>query len=241
MKFTISLVLLALIAVPGSLAGNEPANTSVDSGSFGIFIHDKRTATEKFTIEQSADGSLVTTDFKTDGTEAAHQTTQLKMAAGGDVRRYEFQDIAPGTAQAVLEPKDEFMIQHSTLTPSEKPEEHQYILPPSTSVLDDFVFIHREVLAWRYLKLGCRQQDSQLQCPLKHKFNIGVVIPRSRTSMLVGVEFLGREKVSIHGTPRDLIRFDLKSETADWQLWLDDSYKVVRMMIPDQATEIVRD
>jgi hypothetical protein len=157
------------------------------------------------------------------------------------LRRYEFKDIAPGSAQAVLEPKDEFMIQHSTLLPTDKPEEHQYILPATTNVLDDFVFIHREVLAWRFLAIGCRQKDGQVQCPLKKKLNIGVVIPRSRTSMLVGVEYSGRDSVSIHGKPRELNLFVLKSEASDWQLWLDDDYKVVRMVIPDLSTEIVRD
>ncbi len=241
MKFLSSLLLLILTVAPSALAGTEPAATAVDSGSFGIFINNKRTATEKFTVAQSTDGSLVTTDFKTEASDGAHQTTELKLGSNGDLRRYEFKDQAPGTAEAVLEPKDEFMVQHSTLNPSEKPEEHQYILPASTSVLDDFVFIHREVLAWRFLAIGCRQKDGQVQCPLKKKLNIGVVIPRSRTSMLVGVEYFGRDSVTFHGKPRELNRFDLKSETSDWQLWLDDDYKVVRMVIPDLATEIVRD
>jgi hypothetical protein len=241
MKLFSSLVLLLLFAPSSTLAGNEPAVTAVDSGSFGIFVGNKRTATEKFSVEQTADGSLVTTDFKTEESNGAHQTTELKLGATGDLRRYEFKDIAPGSAQAVLEPKDEFMVQHSTLLPTDKPEEHQYILPATTSVLDDFVFVHREVLAWRFLAIGCRQKDGQIQCPLKKKLNIGVVIPRSRTSMLVGVEYSGRDSVSIHGKARELNLFVLKSETSDWQLWLDDDYKVMRMVIPDLSTEIVRD
>ena len=242
MKFMISLIFLLLMVAPGSVAGKEPVAGAVDSGSFGIFVNGKRTATEKFTVEQSAEGSQVTTDFKTEETgSGTHQTTLLKMAANGELHHYEFKELTPGTAQAILEPKDEFLIQHSTVTPTDKPEDHQYILPASTTVLDDFVFVHRELLARRFLATGCRQNNGQVQCPLKQKMNIGVVIPRSRTSMLVGVEFIGRDNVSIHGKPRELNRFDLKSETADWQLWLDDDYKVVRMFIPDQATEIIRD
>ena len=240
-KFPMAVVLLVLMVASGVFAGNDVAATAVDSGSFGIFVNKKRTATEKFTVQQNSDGSVVTTDFKTEDTDGTHQTTSLKLASSGEVRRYEFKDVAPGTAEAVLEPKDEFLIQHSTLKPGEKPEEHQYILPNSTSVLDDFVFIHREILVWRFLAMGCRQKDGQTQCPVKQKLNIGVVIPRSRTSMLVGVEFLGQENASINGKDRQLNRFDLKSETSDWQLWLDDDYKVVRMFIPDLSTEIVRD
>jgi hypothetical protein len=240
MKRYFSITLLLLCAVTFALPESQ-SPSAVDSGSFGIFVNAKRTATEKFSIEQSGDGSVITTDFKTEEPNGAHQSTELKLGGAGELRRYEFKDISPGSAQAVLEPKDEFIVQHSTLLPNEKPEEHQYILPATTSVLDDFVFIHREVLAWRFLALGCRQKDGQTQCPLKQKLNIGVVIPRSRTSMLVGVEFKGRETVSIRGKSRELNVFVLKSETSDWQLWLDDEYKVVRMVIPDLSTEIVRD
>ena len=157
------------------------------------------------------------------------------------MRHYEFKELSPGNQQATLEPNNEFLVQHSTTAPGEKPEEHPYILPAATSVLDDFVLIHREILAWRFLATGCRHDNGQVQCPLKQKTSMGVVIPKARTSMLVTIEFLGRDTVQIHGQPRELNRFDLKSEGPDWQLWLDDSYKIVRMVIPDEATEIVRD
>ena len=56
MKFFSSLVLLLLLASTTLLAADEPAAAAVDSGSFGIFVSNKRTATEKFSIQQSADG-----------------------------------------------------------------------------------------------------------------------------------------------------------------------------------------
>jgi len=242
MKLVISLILLVLTVAPASLDAKDAPASAVDSGTFGIFLNGKRTATEKFSVQQSADGSLVATDFKTEeATNPAHQTTELKLSAAGELRRYEFKEVSPGTQQAVLEPNNEFLIQRSTMTPGEKPEEHPYILPAATSVLDDFVLIHREILAWRFLATGCRHDNSQVQCPLKQKTSMGVVIPKARTSMLVTIEFLGRDTVQVHGQPRELNRFDLKSEGPDWQLWLDDNYKVVRMVIPDESTEIVRD
>jgi hypothetical protein len=242
MKLVVSLILLVLTAAPVSLAAKDAPASTVDSGTFGIFLNGKRTATEKFSIAQNSDGSVVSTDFKTEeATNPAHQTTDLKLSASGELRRYEFKELSPGSQQAVLEPNNEFLIQHSTTNPGEKPEEHPYILPAATSLLDDFVLIHREILAWRFLATGCRHDNGQVQCPLKQKTSMGVVIPKARTSMLVSIEFLGRDTVQIHGQPRELNRFDLKSEGPDWQLWLDDSYKVVRMVIPDEATEIVRD
>lgn len=240
MKLAVSLILLVLTTA--ELAAKDAPATAVDSGSFAIFLNGKRTATEKFSVDQSSDGSVVSTDFKTEeATNPAHQSTQLRLSATGELRHYEFKELSPGSQQAVLEPNNEFLMQRSTTTPGEKPEEHPYILPAATSVLDDFVLIHREILAWRFLATGCRQSNGQVQCPLKQKTSMGVVIPKARTSMLVTIEFLGRDTVQIHGQPRELNRFDIKSEGPDWQLWLDDSYKIIRMAIPDEATEIVRD
>ncbi len=242
MKLAVSLILLVLTTAPAALAAKDGPATAVDSGSFAIFLNGKRTATEKFSVDQSSDGSVVSTDFKTEeATNPAHQSTQLRLSATGELRRYEFKELSPGSQQAVLEPNNEFLMQRSTTTPGEKPEEHPYILPAATSVLDDFVLIHREILVWRFLATGCRQNNGQVQCPLKQKTSMGVVIPKARTSMLVTIEFLGRDTVQIHGQARELNRFDIKSEGPDWQLWLDDSYKVVRMVIPDESTEIVRD
>ena len=242
MKLAVSLILLVLTTAPAALAAKDAPATAVDSGSFAIFLNGKRTATEKFSVDQSSDGSVVSTDFKTEeATNPAHQSTQLRLSATGELRHYEFKELSPGSQQAVLEPNNEFLMQRSTTTPGEKPEEHPYILPAATSVLDDFVLIHREILAWRFLATGCRQSNGQVQCPLKQKTSMGVVIPKARTSMLVTIEFLGRDTVQIHGQARELNRFDIKSEGPDWQLWLDDSYKVVRMVIPDESTEIVRD
>ena len=58
----------------------------------------------------------------------------------------------------------------------------------------------------------------------------------------MNVVFAGKEKVSIRGAERELSRFDLKSESAgDWSLWLDDQFKVIRIAIPSENTEVVRD
>jgi hypothetical protein len=59
--------------------------------------------------------------------------------------------------------------------------------------------------------------------------------------MPVSMEFSGREKVPVHGVERELNRFTLKSEGGDWVLWLDDQFKVVRILVASDNTEVVRD
>jgi hypothetical protein len=57
------------------------------------------------------------------------------------------------------------------------------------------------------------------------------------------VEPVGREKIQVGGKERDLARFTLKMEDNSWSLWLDDQdhFKVVKIAIANEKTEVVRD
>jgi len=53
----------------------KPAGQAVDSGSFGIFRSGTRVATETFSIAQSAEGNVVTSQFKSaQGEQFAEQS-----------------------------------------------------------------------------------------------------------------------------------------------------------------------
>ena len=39
----------------------------------------------------------------------------------------------------------------------------------------------------------------------------------------------------------DLIRLNLRTESGDWLLWLDNTYKLVRIVVAGENTEVVRD
>jgi hypothetical protein len=58
--------------------------------------------------------------------------------------------------------------------------------------------------------------------------------------MAVSIEFTGREKLTIRGTEHEFIRFVLRSENGDWAFWLDDQFKLVRLLA-DTGTEVLRD
>ena len=61
--------------------------------------------------------------------------------------------------------------------------------------------------------------------------------------MRVTLEPVGREKVQLKGSEREVPRFNLKFEGGEWALWLDDQdhYKVLKISIPSEKTEVVRD
>lgn len=238
-----ALLFIMAIAVAGFAADKKaaaPAGKMVDSGSFGVFVNGKRVATETFHIEQMPDSSVVKSEFKTvDGSKAV-QTAELVIAANGELRRYTWNESSPGKASSVIEPQDQFLIQHINTGPADKPVEQPYILPPSTVILDDYFFSHREVLAWRYLAGNCRPDPGTGACKLA-RAQFGALIPRQRTSMLVNMEFVGRETINVHGQKRELSRFNLQGDGLDWGVWLDEDYKLIRVYIAADAIEVVRD
>jgi hypothetical protein len=221
-----------------------PTTQMVDSGSFGVFINGQRVATETFSVHQSSEGSSIVSRFKSEsGAERAEQTSEWQMTGSGDLRKYEWKEISPGQSQAVVVPNQDFLIERFKNSPTEKEQEQPFMLPSSSILLDDYVFVQREVLAWKFLSSSCKQEKNELKCPLKQPVQFGALNPHARSSMSVTLEFAGREKVTIRGVERELNRLDLKSDSGDWALWLDDQdnhFKLQRMSSGDK-TEVVRD
>jgi hypothetical protein len=229
-------------AAPGKDKEKEPAGQSVDSGSFGVFMGGRRVATETFSIAQNGSGSVVTSEFKSEqGVEKALQSSELRLSPAGEIVRYEWKETSPEKIQAVVEPNNDFLIERTTTNPEDKPAEQPFLLPVSTSVLDDYFFVQREVLLWKYLATGCRQDKGRLACPLGQRTQFGTLNPHSRASTPVSVQFSGREKVTIRGVEQELSRFELKSDAGDWAAWLDDQFKLIRILVADANTEVVRD
>jgi hypothetical protein len=213
----------------------------VDAGSFGIYLNGRRVGTEKFHVEQGPMTSLATSEVTVDdGSTRASQSSELELSSSGTLVHYRWQEESPEKAQTLVEPNltSEFLIQRTTLPTAQKPVEQPYVLPPSTLILDDYFFLHREILAWRYLASVCEPVAEGLKCKTGPG-QFGVLVPRQHTSMPVQIEFKGPDKVTIHGTPRELNRFSLICEGTEWQLWLDQQNKLVRLVVA--GTEVVRD
>jgi len=234
-------VLCTVLVLP--LAAKEkdkqPPAQAVDSGSFGVFSAGHRVATETFSIRQAPDGSVVSSEFKSEqGEQKAAQSSELDLTPSGDLRRYTWKESLPEKIEATVEPSEAFLVERFG-NPGDKPGEQSFLLPASTSILDDYFLIQREVLAWRYLATACRPNKGPLQCP-KQKVQFGTLNPHARSSMAVSIEFAGRDKLTIRGTEHEFNRFVLRSENGDWAFWLDDQFKLVRLLA-DNGTEVVRD
>ena len=242
------------MAASGSLASATPMpkekekekeheGKNVDSGSFGVFQNGHRVGTETFSIYQTAHGSVIQSEFKTENAPTpAVQTSEMQLTASGDIRRYEWNELSPEKAESVVLPNDDFLTEKWRNAPEEKEHEQPYLLPVSTSILDDYFFIHREVLAWKFLGAACKQEKGQVQCPLKQRAQFGTMNPHEHSSAALSAEFLGREKVTLkNGQQQDLLKLELKSDAGTWQLWLDDQFKAMKMSVVGENTEVYRD
>jgi len=235
------LLLFAAIAAAGDKDNKTKEGQMVDSGTLGVFINGHRVATEQFSIQQNSTGSVITSQFKTEEGEKAVQNSELQLTPGGEIHKDEWKELSPGKAQATVAPNNDFLMEHISKSPDEKPEEQPFLLPASTNILDDYFFIHREVLIWRYLATACRKEKGEVQCPAGQKTQFGALNPHQRSSLPLTVEFTGHDKVSIRGAERDLNKFILRSEGGDWVMWLDNQFKLQRILIPSDNTEVVRD
>lgn len=231
---------LGVALLAGSLSASNPSKL-VDSGSFGIFREGKRVATETFRIEQQPGGSSATFQLKMDdGSKDPAQTAEMELTSGGALKHYEWHQLSPDKAEAVVTPSDPFLMERMIGAPGAKPVQQPFLVPPTTVILDNNFFAQRELLAWRYMAGGCKAGTSQMECKLAPE-KFGVLVPQALTTSTVTMESTGWEKVSIRGVERTLIRLNLKTDTGDWSLWLDNNYRLVRMLIAGQNMEVVRD
>jgi hypothetical protein len=224
------------VFVSAATAKTVEKSTPVDSGSFGVFVNGQRVATETFSIQQRSDASVASSEVKaTDGKNA--QRAEMQLTPNGDLRRYEWHEVSPGRAQAIVEPMDEFLMERVTTEPGTKAQEKPFILPTSTLVLDDYFFSHREILLWRYLAQAC---GGKLDSCRPKKAQFGVLVPHQQVSAPIQVEFVGPEGATIGGEQRILNRFTITSDDSVWSVWMDPlNMKVMRMSTGN--TEVVRD
>jgi len=251
MRWTAAVILTALLAVPSRGARprdkdkkDKPktaAAQTVDSGSFGIFVKGQRVVTETFSIQQLNSASVVKAQLKeTGGADPATQKSELELSSSGELLRYEWSQPSGGSLTVL--PKDDFLIEKITPSASAKTAEKPFLMPSTSSILDNNFFIHREVLVWRYLAADCKPEGGDLKCQ-QGPAQFGTLVPQDQTSVSVRLELVGKEKVTIRGAERELLRLNLTGESFEWSLWVDpqDQFKLMRVAIPADNTEVVRD
>jgi hypothetical protein len=221
----------------------QPPAQTVDSGSFGVFIKGQRVVTETFSVQQQSGLSIIKSHLKdASGTATNEQSSEMQIMPNAQLVRYEWDETIPAVSSLVVTPNNEFLIEKITTATSAKPAEQPFLMPNTSMILDNNFFVHREVLLWRYLAADCHPEGGNFQCQ-KGPVEFGVLVPQDRTSMRVRLELVGKEKVNIRGAERELLRLNLSGDGFNWALWVDDhdQFKLMRVAIPADNTEVVRD
>ena len=213
---------------------------AVDSGSFGVFIKGQRVATETFSVEQQNGISDIKAQLKQPDASSADQKSELRVTSGGELLRYEWSNDSGGSLTVM--PNNDFLIEKITSSATAKPAEQPFLMPSTSVILDNNNFVQREVLIWRYLAADCKSEGGALKCQ-QGPVEFGCLVPQDRTSVRVRAELVGKEKVAIRGAERELLRINLTGEGFEWALWVDaqDQFKLIRVAIPADNTEVVRD
>ena len=239
--FAILVLSILSLNSPAKAKDKAQAEKTVDAGAFGVYNSARRVATETFSVKQGPGGAVVDSEFKSEmGEQKAEQSSRLEMTPSMELRQYSWKEALPEKNEATVSPNDTFLIEHFSVGPNEKSRDQNFLLPASTTILDDYFFVHREILAWKYLHTACREEKGVFGCPLKQKMEFGTLNPHARSSMPVSIEFTGRDKVTIRGKEQELLHFILRGETGEWAFWLDDQFKLIRLLA-DSGVEVVRD
>lgn len=241
----LAVTLVVLAGVAAALAAPTPKEKSesgraIDAGVFTVLVDGKKVATENFKIEQRGSESFTTSQIKVTEGDKAEQSSELQMNSAGELVHYSWKEISPGKAQSTIEVTPQgALLQRIVMPDAKKPLELPHMAPASTFILDDNFFIHRELLTWRYLA-GCTVSGENRSCP---PMKLGVLIPAQHIMSVVNLELVGTEKIAIHGAERELAHIKLTSDDIEWGIWVDaaDSFKIIRITIPANKTEVVRD
>ena len=213
-----------------------PPAKVVDEGTFSVIVNGSRVATETFSIKQNAQGSVSKSQLKVD--DKPTQDCEMSMGTNGNLIHYEWNDLMPPKGKNVVEPSNDFLVEHYA-RPDGKIGDQPFLMPASSIILEDAFFSHRELLLWRYFGTSCGKGEGK-GCEFA-KTQFGIVIPRQRVSSMVTVEYLGPDKVTLKGTTRDLTKLRIITEGPDWFAWVDENYKLQKISVPEDGTEVTRD
>jgi hypothetical protein len=217
------------------------ASQMVDTGTFGVFIRGQRVASETFSVEQRNGTSIIKSQVKeTSGADPVSQKSNLELTATGELLRYEWSQASGGSLTVM--PNNDFLTEKITAANSTKPAEKPFLMPSTSSILDNNFFVQREVLLWRYLAADCKPDGGNFKCQ-SGPADFGALVPQDQISVHVQIELIGPDKITVHGAERELLRLRLKGEDFEWSLWVDpqEKFKLMRVAIPADNTEVIRD
>jgi hypothetical protein len=232
------------VVLLGSLAfaADEPKGVLVDSGSFGISVRGQRLATETFRMEQRRDANVASAQLQTVAEPKSVQSAEMEILSNGALKRYTWKETAPGKSQIVVEPQDNaFLVVKASESDVATAKDSTHPLSPFTSILDDNFFSQLQVLAWKYLAMGCRASKAgKIECTHTEQ-RLAIINPHQQQSQTVTMRSLGSQKLRLKSGESDCHILKLTAESGDWMMWLDEKNRLQKVVVPSENIEVVRD
>ena len=153
--------------------------------------------------------------------------------------RYEWSQDAGGNLTVL--PNNEFLIER-IVAANRKPAEQPFLMPNTSLILDNNFFTQRELLVWRYLAADCKSEGGSWKCQ-QGPVEFGALVPQDRTSIRVSIELVGERKG--HHPRRGARNAAAEAERRKFRVGSvvdpQDQFKLMRVAIPADNTEVIRD
>ena len=172
-----------------------------------------------FSVTQDRSGSVIKSEFKTEndpnGPPGRFNPPNCISPPTGTSAATNWKEMSPEQASSVVVPNDQFLSQKWNSGPQTKDQEQPYLLPTSTSILDDYFFVHREILVWKFLAASCKQEKwtgavpSETKSAVRHLGSAPARLVRP-----LSAEYLGREKSPLKATSRNSTRSNSRPRLA---------------------------
>jgi hypothetical protein len=252
MKALSRFVLIASLLAPGLGASasdksdkdKAAAASMIDSGTFGVFVSGQRVMTETFHVQQQNGNSSISSQLNEGAANGTLlQKSDMDLTSSGELLRYNWSQEKEPRSSLLVVPNNEFLLEKIIAPGATKAAEQPFLMTNKSPIVDNNFFIHRELLVWRFLKGACQPGSAGVLLQCKQPAEFGILVPQDRSSLQVRIGIVGKEKTSIHGVDRELLRLKLAGEAFEWALFVDeaDRYKLIKVLIPEANTEVVRD
>lgn len=208
--------------------GGEPAEPfAADRGRLRVLLGGEAVATEQFEITRSGADWVArgTTDVRMPDGRSARVRAELRFAADGAPRHYEWSADGETKASAVLRFTDGTAQMELRMAGEQPFQQDFFFTSPRVAILDNNLYHHYAILAGLY---DWQRGGAQ---------SLPVLIPQDLTPGSITLEaapVVGADRVRYH-----LLR--VRTDDLEVEVYLDDARKLVRIAVPSAGAEIVRE
>ena len=201
-----------------------------ERGVFRVYAGGKAVGAETFEISTASEGTEARAEIhlSVEGQKVS-QTARLTLGPAGLPRSYEWNEESPKKMYARVRFQEGKAIIEFPLETGSMDQREFFFTSPDVVVLDNNVFHHFIFLLQHYdFAKGGRQP-------------VHILIPQEVTPGIVYLESHGPEEVPVGNSKRKLERIAVVSEDNEISVWVDEQKRVVKIGVPQNGVEVVRE